>query len=958
MFEKSLIDITADKMYANQRNFAAMDLNGDGYISRAEYEASVGGVNPSSPSGGGQSVYHQTAGQLVYDDIMNNRRAACVRRLKDIPKNRPLDVLTFRDSYGNTCVSLALQKGWHDVSKALNLFDTRNSVHRPPVTPFLSPQFMDPENFVSSYQFVLDVNLAKRKKIWSSNRVDSSLGEVIHDDIYHNRRDIALQHILQVDIRNPEDILRYKDSRGYGSLDIALSFLESDYKWIDVVNALSVFDPNAPVPIYMIKDPKKGKEKEIKVVKGAPKVTVVTGSKSGAGTDANVTLTIYGTRGDSGAQALKNSETFPNNPFEKGHADVFTLKPLAIGDVTKIKIGHDNKNGGAAWFLESVKIEISGKVYMFQCSCWLDAAQGDKKIVREFFISGELAYKVTTTTGQKLGSGTDANVFVMFKGSRGDSGVLTLSQNEKRSDPFEKGQTDVFHVKGKDCGDLTAVVVGHDGAGRLPDWLCVRISVEYNRRIFSFDCLSWLGKTHGLVKEFLVNPEHQYSVTTQTGSKVGAGTDANVYIMMKGERGSLDRKLLSNSMQYKDPFENGHADTFTFAGADIGPLTAITIGHDGRGISSGWFLDNVIIEHGNKKYNFQCGRWLATNEDDFLIERTLTLSKSKMLKINVHTGKVSGAGTDANVYLVVHGSLRTSDKFFLRKSISYTNKFEKGHVDVFEDSMPDVGRITSIDIGHDNAGGGSAWFLDKVHIDVDGLDHAFICNQWLDASQGDRKIQRNLPLFVGTKYHIVVTTGSKMGAGTDAKVYVNINGAHGKSTGTLNLAQGNNMNPFERNQVDVFDVFGPDVGKIESLTIGHDDGKLHSAWFLGEVSIDVNGVSYVFESHQWFDNAVGDRKIERLLLPNGDHAYNVSVQTGDVFGAGTDANVYIQFLGMSSCFCLYFFLFVEHLHFIIVLPFLANFFCVSTAVFFPPFIVYTVITSMFVCMYMFPIYIL
>jgi hypothetical protein len=65
-------------------------------------------------------------------------------------------------------------------------------------------------------------------------------------------------------------------------------------------------------------------------------VDVITGDLSGAGTDANVFLIIFGEYGDSGEIALKNSETYKDK-FERGHTDVFMLSDiLSLGKVSLI----------------------------------------------------------------------------------------------------------------------------------------------------------------------------------------------------------------------------------------------------------------------------------------------------------------------------------------------------------------------------------------------------------------------------------------------------------------------------------------------------------------------------------------------------------------------------------------------------------------------------------------------
>jgi hypothetical protein len=60
-------------------------------------------------------------------------------------------------------------------------------------------------------------------------------------------------------------------------------------------------------------------------------------------------------------------------------------------------------------------------------------------------------------------------------------------------------------------------------------------------------------------------------------------------------------------------FQRGRIDTFGIELLDIGELSKITIGHDGAGFGSGWFLDNVVVRDEtlrNREYKFQCGRWL------------------------------------------------------------------------------------------------------------------------------------------------------------------------------------------------------------------------------------------------------------------------------------------------------------------------------------------------------------
>lgn len=91
--------------------------------------------------------------------------------------------------------------------------------------------------------------------------------------------------------------------------------------------------------------------------------------------------------------------------------------------------------------------------------------------------------------------------------------------------------------------------------------------------------------------------------------------------------------------------------------------------------------------------------------------------------IRVHTGDIRGAGTDANVYIWLYGEHSDSGRLELRKSETFRDPFERGHVDVFTRELLDIGNLQRVVVGHDNAGlTGGAWFLDKVSTDVTKRD--------------------------------------------------------------------------------------------------------------------------------------------------------------------------------------------------------------------------------------------
>ncbi|EDO44990.1 predicted protein, partial [Nematostella vectensis] len=80
-------------------------------------------------------------------------------------------------------------------------------------------------------------------------------------------------------------------------------------------------------------------------------IHIFTGDVWGAGTDANVLVTLYGTKGDSGEHKLDNEG---ENNFEQGMIDTYKFECSYLGDLVKLRIGHDNTGWGPGWYLDKV----------------------------------------------------------------------------------------------------------------------------------------------------------------------------------------------------------------------------------------------------------------------------------------------------------------------------------------------------------------------------------------------------------------------------------------------------------------------------------------------------------------------------------------------------------------------------------------------------------------------------
>lgn len=61
---------------------------------------------------------------------------------------------------------------------------------------------------------------------------------------------------------------------------------------------------------------------------------------------------------------------------------------------------------------------------------------------------------MSVKTGNEIGAGTDANVFLKMFGTLGDTGTLQLHQSEKAVNKFERGKTDLFKLEAQDIGKV------------------------------------------------------------------------------------------------------------------------------------------------------------------------------------------------------------------------------------------------------------------------------------------------------------------------------------------------------------------------------------------------------------------------------------------------------------------------------------------------------------------------
>ncbi|KAK5909734.1 hypothetical protein CesoFtcFv8_003637 [Champsocephalus esox] len=665
-------------------------------------------------------------------------------------------------------------------------------------------------------------------------------------------------------------------------------------------------------------------------------VSVFTADVKGSGTDADVFINIFGEFGDTGERRLDNDK----NNFEKGTEDKFTIEAPNLGKVRKITIGHNNKGSSAGWFVDKAVVDDMGNkiVYEFPINRWFAIDEDDGKIQRDILVGASqptgIVYNVQVVTGNIRGAGTNSKIHIVMHGSKGqkNSGRVFLEGGK-----FERCLTDIFNVEiAALLSPLSRVTIGHDNDGVSAGWYCEKVVVfcPFTGIEQTFPCCKWLDEKEGdgLIERELHEmvslrqkrqKKHPWSLWIWTSDLPSAGTDADISFQVYGDKGKSDETRLDNKT---DNFEQGQVDKFMVELPDLGKLIKLRIWHEKRSPFAGWHLSKVTMMKTltKEKYNFPCERWLDVNEDDNEVVRELSATgdfNAEPLpvikyRVTVCTGSVGGSGTDASVFLNLIGDLGDSGNRDMVNCKNNVNKFEKGNYDEFIVESVSIGQVRRVRIGHDGKGGGCGWFLDKVIVREDGQAEAqsveFPCNRWLDRNEDDGQIVRELVPFsdgqrlYNVDYHIAVKTGSIPGSSSDSNVFVKLYGEKGDTSKILLVVSDNNLgNYFETGRVDIFVVETYDIGQINRLLIGHTNEGMRAGWFLDSVQlmVPVHGKQYMFPSDRWLDTSEADGKTEVEIYPSETLDmeqlinYEVTVVTGDVTFAGTNAVVFIQIFG-------------------------------------------------------------
>ncbi|XP_004680096.1 PREDICTED: oxygen-regulated protein 1 [Condylura cristata] len=251
-------------------------------------------------------------------------------------------------------------------------------------------------------------------------------------------------------------------------------------------------------------------------------------------------------------------------------------------------------------------------------------------------------WKVSITTSDLPNAGTTSQIYIILYGQRRSSAPIYLYGTGGAQ--FQDDSENIFTITVGDIGTLFKIRVGHTNSGLSPSWHCKEIQL-WNRnsgKHFYIPVQRWLAQDQedgAICREFPilsqgepVFPVTVYEVHVATGDVWNAGTVANIYISICGEKGDTGSRQLFRSKSSFN-FLRGQTDTFSLEAVHLGDLCHLVIGHDGLGPGNGWFLDDVVVKDPttNHEYTFLCHRWLDQGEDDGKIVRKLYASNNSII---------------------------------------------------------------------------------------------------------------------------------------------------------------------------------------------------------------------------------------------------------------------------------------------------------------------------------------
>uniref|UniRef100_A0ABM0MC96 Lipoxygenase homology domain-containing protein 1-like n=1 Tax=Saccoglossus kowalevskii TaxID=10224 RepID=A0ABM0MC96_SACKO len=525
---------------------------------------------------------------------------------------------------------------------------------------------------------------------------------------------------------------------------------------------------------------------------------------------------------------------------------------IDVGKISKIRLLHNNTNPDPRWRVDYLTMEDkhTGEKLEFNFDCWIGVNDGDGTACKEAPALRENdeplnvhEYVLEVYTGEKDESGTDADVFVIIGGSKGDTGRRDLrkptTENEEK---FQKGQMDAFVIDAVNLGMVGGISVGIDSDDIDKKWYLDKIvlkdSKDEDAKVTEFKCQKWFGDNETFVTFY---PEAKLKCVVHSSEKSeGNLNGSKVYVaafMYSEDTGFTvsDHVVLDNGQD--DMFSANKVDEFE---ANFGAINLMDVykirgwlddddvqpNEAGQKKCPSLHFKSICMKSDGQEFSYEVNKWLSKTEDDCETVRELpiirtqpdTLPVSSYL-ITVFTYEDAESGTDADIYINIIGSLGDTGKRWLCKPISGGEKFDQPGKKQYP-----LGSLQKITIFKSP---GKAWFVDKLVI-KEGLaaeqETEFKCVRNLGYDNPDETIEETFdlsevresskivvplpeePTESQGEWKVYVTTNKDENAGTEAKVTFIAYGTEGVILGN--------------------------IGRIYKIRLQSDNSGKNPSWFL------------------------------------------------------------------------------------------------------------------------------
>jgi hypothetical protein len=246
-------------------------------------------------------------------------------------------------------------------------------------------------------------------------------------------------------------------------------------------------------------------------------VTIKTGDREHAGTDALISLGLY----IDGSLIKKVpvlsgdvTGTFlaPHNnvgSFERGDTDTIYLYDRD-GEVTGISLAQDETGNSPNWFVEQIVVRdlVTGQVWADWPQIWLATDKAPNKTSAYVDLLpyqpgsvSHIEYQLIVATGNAEGAGTDADVSVTLNGAGGISSVPQILN--AGAEDFERDSLGYYSIWAPDVGNLATLRVSISTGEGNARWYCREITLRNTMtgKMWVFPIESWLGGSSPLSVE-------------------------------------------------------------------------------------------------------------------------------------------------------------------------------------------------------------------------------------------------------------------------------------------------------------------------------------------------------------------------------------------------------------------------------------------------------------------------